>query len=77
MAYGKMVGVVMKMARGLKGDEEVEIQKVIKLMEDVNGVTIDRVKFVAMLEKRNVVRFDKRLEDGVMKETVMMCGPKA
>ena len=77
MAYGKMVGVVMKMARGLKDDEEVEIQKVIKLMEDVNGVTIDRVKFVAMLEKRNVVRFDKRLEDGVMKETVMMCGPKA
>jgi len=77
VAYGKMVGVVMKMARGLKDDEEVEIQKVIKLMEDVNGVTIDRVKFVAMLEKRNVVRFDKRLEDGVMKETVMMCGPKA
>ncbi len=77
MAYGKMVGVVMKMARGLKGDEEVEIQKVIKLMEDVNGVTIDKVKFVAMLEKRNVVRFDKRLVDGVMKETVMMCGPKA
>ncbi|MDD2255255.1 MAG: hypothetical protein PHT97_10935 [Methanoculleus sp.] len=67
----------MKMARGLKGDEEVEIQKVIKLMEDVNGVTIDKVKFVAMLEKRNVVRFDKRLVDGVMKETVMMCGPKA
>jgi Asp-tRNA(Asn)/Glu-tRNA(Gln) amidotransferase C subunit len=65
------------MARGLKGSEEVEMQKVIKLMEDVNGVTIDKVKFVAMLEKRNVVRFDKRLEDGVLKETVMMCGPNA
>lgn len=77
MAYGKMANVVMKMARGLKDSEEVEMQKVIKLMEDVNGVTIDRVKFVAMLEKRDVVRSDKRLVDGVMKETLMMCGPKA
>lgn len=72
-----MANVVMKMARGLKDSEEVEMQKVIKLMEDVNGVTIDRVKFVAMLEKRDVVRSDKRLVDGVMKETLMMCGPKA
>lgn len=77
MAYGKMVNVVMKMARGLRESEEVEMQKVIKLMEDVNGVMIDKVKFVAMLEKRNVVRFDKRLEDGVLKERVMMCRPKA
>ena len=72
-----MANVVMKMARGLRESEEVEMQKVIKFMEDVNGVTIDKVKFVAMLEKRNVVRFDKRLEDGVLKETVMMCGPNA
>ena len=77
MQYGKMATVVMKMARGLENDEEVEMQKIIALMERANGVLIDQVRFVAMLEKRNVVRFDKRIVDGVMKETVMMCGPKA
>lgn len=67
--------MIVKMARSLGDGEEVELRKIVEFFEDIEGVSVDRVKLVGMLEKKGVVRCVKEMRGDVLKETLMMIRP--
>lgn len=67
--------MIVKMARSLDDGEEVELRKIVEFFEDIEGVSVDRVKLVGMLEKKGVVRSVKEMRGDVLKETLMMIRP--
>mgnify|MGYP000891922615 CR=1 FL=1 len=67
--------MIVKMAKSLGDGEEVELRKIVEFFEDIEGVSIDRVRLVGMLEKKGVVRSVKEMRGDVLKETLMMVRP--
>ncbi len=67
--------MIVKMAKSLGDGEEVELRKIVEFFEDIEGVSIDRVRLVRMLEKKGVVRSVKEMRGDVLKETLMMVRP--
>lgn len=67
--------MIVKMAKSLGDDEEVELRKIVEFFEDIEGVSVDRVRLVGMLEKKGVVRSVKEMRGDVLKETLMMVRP--
>lgn len=67
--------MIVKMAKSLGDGEEVELRKIVEFFEDIEGVSVDRVRLVGMLEKKGVVRSVKEMRGDVLKETLMMVRP--
>lgn len=75
MRYGWIVKMIVKMAKALKENDEVELRGIIDFFEKHEGVVVDRKKLVEMMEKKGIVRVVRKMDGDVLVERLMLVRP--